>query len=104
MPDFLFFFSNVYTHFFQGHRDPPFFESMGCHGNGAQVGRGELVGTLCLPRQAGDIKRRGGPCEEAREGRVIKKRASKPQACEGRSEPEGGSAQARKRASDHVGV
>ena len=28
------------------HLTKPFFERTGCHGNGAQVGRGELGGTL----------------------------------------------------------
>ena len=38
-----------------------FRERTGCHGNGAQVGRGELGGTLRPPRRATDIKRIGGP-------------------------------------------
>ena len=44
------------TYFFRDRRRPPFSECTGCHGNGAQVGRGELRGTLRPPRRAAYIK------------------------------------------------
>ena len=69
----LFFLSNVYAHIYFASADTRlFFESPGCHGNSAQVGRGELGGTLRPPRRATDIKeleiRTGG--EESERGSV----------------------------------
>ena len=74
----LFFLSNVYAHISFASADARFFlEHTGCHGNGAQVGRGELGGTRHPPRRAADIKRIGGPYRRRKKGREEAKKKAR---------------------------
>jgi len=82
-----------------------FRECTGCHGNGAQVGRGELGGTLRPPRRATDIKRIGGPFwggEESERASETKRKRELKRAREEASQR--GSVQARKWASTASGA